>query len=222
MDLLFELEAFAAADRADFDDHVAELAVTARLLLVAAVLANRFAHGLPVADGRGLAFYLDAVATLEAANHRVQMLVVDALEADFVVGIVMLDDEPSILLRQPLKRSGQLDVILAVGRLDGESAIARRIVDFDLRRDLAGAEPLACLDGIDLRDRDDIAGLGLADLLGLLALDLEHRSGAGMVAVPGLEFGTFADLSAEHPGEGEPADRSVRDLEGVQSGVRNG
>ena len=39
VDLLLELEAFAARQRADFDDHVAELAVAARLLLVAAVLA---------------------------------------------------------------------------------------------------------------------------------------------------------------------------------------
>ncbi len=125
--------------RADFDDHVAELAVTARLLLVAAVLANRLAHGFAVADGRRVALHLDAVAALEAADHRVQMLVVDALEADFVVGIVMLDDEPGVLLGQPLQRAGQLDVVLAVGGLDRERAIARRIVDLDLRRDLARA-----------------------------------------------------------------------------------
>ena len=43
VDLLLELEAFAAADRTDFDDDVAELAVPARLLLVAAVLADRLA-----------------------------------------------------------------------------------------------------------------------------------------------------------------------------------
>jgi hypothetical protein len=43
VNLLFEDEALAAAERPDLDDHVAELAVAARLLLVAAMLAHRLA-----------------------------------------------------------------------------------------------------------------------------------------------------------------------------------
>ena len=70
------------------------------------------------------------------------MLVVDAAQADFVVGVVMLDDQRRILLAQPLQRAGQLDVVLAVGGFDRDRAVARRIVDLDRRRELAGAEPL--------------------------------------------------------------------------------
>src|SRR5262249_19126716 len=43
VDFLLEDEALAAAERTDLDDHVAELAMAAGLLLVAAVLAHRLA-----------------------------------------------------------------------------------------------------------------------------------------------------------------------------------
>ncbi len=222
VDLLLELEAFAPAEGTDFDDDVAELAVPARLLLVAAVLADRLADGFAVADLRRVALHVDAVAALEAADDGVQMLVVDATKADFVIGIVMLDDERRVLLGEPLQRARQLDVVLAVGGLDGEGAVPRRIFDLDRRRDLARPEPLAGPDVVHLGDGDDIAGPGFADLLRLFALDLEHRSGAGMVAGVGLQVGAFRDLSAERAAEGEPAHRSVLHLEGVDRRVRDG
>ena len=56
MDLLLEVKALAAAERTDFDDDVAKLPVTAGLLLVAAVLADRFPYGFPVADRGGWDF----------------------------------------------------------------------------------------------------------------------------------------------------------------------
>ena len=52
VDFFFEAEAFAASERLHLDDHVAELAVAARLLLVAAFLGHRFADRFAVADGR--------------------------------------------------------------------------------------------------------------------------------------------------------------------------
>src|SRR3981189_3275669 len=52
-DLLLEREAGAARERLDVDHNVAELAMTARLLLVPATLGDRFADRLAVADARG-------------------------------------------------------------------------------------------------------------------------------------------------------------------------
>jgi hypothetical protein len=53
VDLLFELEARSARQRLDLDDDVSELAVPARLFLVAAFLGNRPADRFAIADGRG-------------------------------------------------------------------------------------------------------------------------------------------------------------------------
>src|SRR5262245_11003675 len=56
MDLLLELEAFAATQRPDLDDHVAILAMAARLLLVATPLLCRFTDRFTIADrGRMMA-----------------------------------------------------------------------------------------------------------------------------------------------------------------------
>ena len=109
-----------------------------------------------------MALHLDAVAAFQAGDDGVEMLVVDAAQPHLVVGVVMLDDQRRILFLQALQRAGQLDVVLAVGGLDRERAVARRIVDFDRRRQLAGAKPLAGLDRVDLGDRDDVAVAGLA------------------------------------------------------------
>src|SRR5690606_29776619 len=78
VDFLVELKAFAAAQGPDFDDDVAELAVAARLLLVAAVLPDRAADTLAIADRTGLRADDDAVAALEPGDDQVQMLVVDS------------------------------------------------------------------------------------------------------------------------------------------------
>ena len=92
------------------------------------------------------------------------MLVIDAAQPDFVVGVVMLDDQCRILLAQPLERAGQLDVVLAVGGLDGDRAIAGGVTDLDRRRQLAGAEPLARVDLVDLGDRNHVPVARFGDL----------------------------------------------------------
>ena len=81
--------------------------------------------------------HLDAVAPLEPRHDGVQMLVVDAVQPHFVTGLVMLEDQRAIFFEQPLQRAGQLDVVLAVGGLDRQRAVARREVDLDRRRQLA-------------------------------------------------------------------------------------
>ncbi len=108
------------------------------------------------------------------------MLVVDAAQAKLVIGLVMFEDQRRILFEQALQRARQLDVVLAVGGLDRDRAIARRIFDLDRRRELADAEPLAGLDAVDLGDRDDVAIAGFGQLLGLLALDPEQGADAGV------------------------------------------
>ena len=77
--------------------------MTARLLLVAALLSHRLADGFAVADGRRVALHLDPKASLQPSQHGVEMLVIDSAQADFVVGVVMLDDQRGILLAETLE-----------------------------------------------------------------------------------------------------------------------
>jgi len=103
VDLLFEYEAVAPVQRTDLDDDVAELAMAARLLLVAAVLPDRFADRFAIADRRRVGFYLDTVPALKLGKHRVEVLVVDAAQPDFMIGLVMLDDEAPVFFREPME-----------------------------------------------------------------------------------------------------------------------
>src|SRR6266700_6756096 len=177
----------------------------ARLFLVPAVLPHRFPDRLAIADHRRMRRHLDSVTAFQPREHRVQMLVVDAAQADLVIGVIVLDDEAGILLGQPLQRARQLDVVLAVGGLNGDRTIARWIFDLDGRRQLARAEPFPGLDGFDLGDRHNVAVAGLADLLRLFALDLEQRADAGVLAILGLEVRALADRAAERARQSKPA-----------------
>ena len=188
MDLLFELEARSARQRLQLDDHVAELAVAARLLLVAALLRDRLADRFAVADGRRVALHLDAVAALQAGDDRVEMLVVDAAQADFVVSFVMLDDQAAVFLGQSLQSAGELDVVLAIGGFDRDRAVARRIFDLDRRRELAAAKPLASLDRIDLGDSDDDLRRGASPIFCVFSpWTLNMDPTRDVLAVVGLE-----------------------------------
>src|SRR3954470_4569615 len=128
----------------------------------------------------------------------------------------MLDDQRAILFAQTMECAGQLDVILPVGRLDRDRAIARRIVDLDCRRELAGTQPLPGSYGIDLGDRDEVARAGFADLDGFLALHLEEGPAPCMTALVNLKVGALCNPPAQSTGDRQPADRSVNDLEHVE------
>src|SRR5206468_3498259 len=77
VDLLLEHEAGAARKGLHFDDHVAKLPVAAGLLLVPALLRDRFADRFAIADRGRVALHLDAVPPFESRNYGVEMLVVD-------------------------------------------------------------------------------------------------------------------------------------------------
>ena len=72
-DLFLECKAFAARQRADLQHHIAELAVTAGLFLVAATLGDRFADGLLIADHRRMRFDIDAEALVQTLHRHPKM-----------------------------------------------------------------------------------------------------------------------------------------------------
>src|SRR4051794_40598104 len=60
VDLLLEDEARAAGQGLHLDNHIAELAMTSRLLLVAALLGHRLPDRFAIADRRRMALHLDS------------------------------------------------------------------------------------------------------------------------------------------------------------------
>src|SRR6185369_4089672 len=202
VDLLLEYEAGAAGQGLHLDDDVAELAMTARLLLVAPLLSHRFANGFAIAHGRRVGLHLDAVAALKTRDHGVEMLVVHAAQPNLVVRLVMLDDQRRVFFLQSVKGTRKLHVVLAVGGFDCDRTIARRIVDLDGRRQLSRAEPLAGFHCVDLGYGDDIAIASFAGLDRLFALHLEQRTDARVAAIFGFQVRALADLAAESASQG--------------------
>ena len=105
--LLGELEALAARQRLDVEHDVAELAVAAGLLLVAAALDDRLADGLRVADRGRMRFDLDAEAIAQPLARHAQMHLALAPQHG-VVGLgVHHDAERRILLVQLRQAPGR-------------------------------------------------------------------------------------------------------------------
>ena len=128
-DLFVEFEARAARHRLDLQHHVAELAMAAGLLLVAAALGDRFADGLLIADRRRLRFDVDAEAVLEPLQRDAQMHLALPPQHD-VVGLRVVDHrQRRILLVQPQQRLAELDVVLAIVRRERHRQHRRRRLD---------------------------------------------------------------------------------------------
>src|SRR5436190_6716113 len=91
--LFLETESFAAGQRPDFDNDVAELAMAARLLLVPAAFRDRPPDRLAIADRRRMMFYLDSVTALQLGDRGLQMLVINRAKPPFMARFVLLQRE---------------------------------------------------------------------------------------------------------------------------------
>ena len=221
-DLLAELELLGVA-RLKAHPHVAELAVAAGLLLVAALhlhlLADLLAVGHPGLGELGV----HAEAALQPGENHVHLHVAGAGD-HHLAGFGVVDPvEGQILLVQADEAGGDL-VLLALG-LGGDSHGVAGLGEGDgFQLDhLAGIrEGVAGLDLLHLADGADVAALQLLDLLGLLALhhvqaaQLLRGAGAGIdqlhvgleVAGDDLHEGVLAVLVGDglpHQGGGQGA-----------------
>ena len=121
LDLVDELEACAARQRLDAQEHLAELAGAAGLLLVPVVAVGPGADGLAVGDPRRLGLHLDLVALLHALQHHAQVQFAEAADDGLVEFLVVLDAEAGVLLGQPVQRGGELLLLAAGGGFDGQA-----------------------------------------------------------------------------------------------------
>ena len=93
-----------------------------------------------------------------------------------VVGLRVVDHgQRGIFLVQPQQGLAELDVVLAVGGRERDRQHRRRRLDAHQRRrrGLAARQRVAGLDGVELAERDDVAGLGGGALGVMGAVDRE-------------------------------------------------
>ena len=213
-DRIAELEAGAARPGFDGEEHVAELAVAAGLLLVAALDAlDALADGLLVGNLRriGDERQFELVAQPVERDANVHLALPAQLELAHIG--VLLGDQRAVFLQQFAQRVGHLDLIVALfgmnpagvnrledRRVDGAGLRRRRAVR---RQQIAGARAL------QPPERDDLARRRLAHLAGRLP---EQRVDAA--DPPAVDAGAVLQHAAPHPRQRQlAAGRGVVGLE---------
>src|SRR5271154_5484033 len=83
-DFVFESEFFAAGQGLDANPAIAELAVAAGLLLVAALDVGSAADGFAIRNFGSVQFHVDAVALLQAADDDFHVLLAAARQQEFL------------------------------------------------------------------------------------------------------------------------------------------
>ena len=127
--LFVKLETGAARHRLDFQHDVAELAVAAGLLLVAAALGDRLADGLLVTDRGRMRFDVDAEAVAQPLQRDAQMHLALPPQHDVVGPRIVDHGQRRIFLVQPHQRLAELDVVLAIGGRQRHRQHRRRRLD---------------------------------------------------------------------------------------------
>ena len=135
VDVLGEREAFAAPARRDLDQHVAELAVAARLLLVPPARLHRVADRLAIGDRR-LAGSRPARRTASASRSTVTRRCISPWPYSFSSPTLgsCTKVERGVLLGELGERRGDPHLVLAVLDVDGDRLGRRRRRDGSGRR----------------------------------------------------------------------------------------
>ena len=202
--------------RLDVEHDVAELAVAARLLLVAPALHDRLLDGLAIADARAPPLDRDAETVGEPFGRDPQMHL--ALPPhDHLVGLrIVDDDERRVLLDELVEGKAELDVVLALFRRDrdGEHAGIRgdgRDGGVGL---LARRQRVAGPGVIELAERDGFAGRSRPALLGHLSHHLGDAGHPAGLLGRRIERHAVADLAGQHPRHRELA--AMGGVEGLE------
>ena len=118
-DLVDELELAAARQRLHADLAVAELAVAAGLLLVAAVSVDARRDGLAIGDARRLQVHFDAEPPLQLRDGDLDVELPLAGQEQLVGLRIAGVADGAVLLLEPVHRRADLVLVAAALRLDG-------------------------------------------------------------------------------------------------------
>ena len=175
-DVVHELEVGAARQRLDLDLAVAELAVAAGLLLVAAVRFRGRLDRLAIRDARRLQVDVDAEPALQLGDRHLDVQLALAGEQQLLGLRIAAVADRRILFLEPVHRRADLVLVAAALRLDrvGQHRLGKRD-----RRETRSASALSPSDVVrqrvlQLGDRAQIAGLDLRHVRLRLALQ-QHQ-----------------------------------------------
>ena len=182
-----ELESGAARQGFDLDPHVAELPVSARLLLVAVLHPRAAAYRFLVRHLRRFERHLHAELAPHLLQRHVEMRVAQAAHQRLVRVRLPRYRERRVFLHDARERAGHL-VHVGFGFGIDRHAIDGRGEVYVAQDELvvARAEGVAGEGGAELGDRADVAGGEIRDGVLLSAADLEHLRHALRRAAPGV------------------------------------
>ena len=224
LDLVDELEPAAARHRLDAQEHLAELAGAAGLLLVAVMALGVGGDRLAVGDARRPRVDVELVDLAQALQQHAQMQLAEAVD-DGLVGVRhMLDLQARVFIDQLLQDLPHALVVAAALGLDrqpvhGDGEVQRLQVDMVI---LSGiVQHRIEVDLVDLGHRADVARLAALHLDMVLALQHEQVPHLeGLAAIADVELAVFGDGALVDAEDAHLADVRVdRDLEHMRDHV---
>ena len=217
-DCLSECIAGAGLLRANLQPDIAVLAMAAALLLVLALHLDALADCLAVCDARLMQLELDAELALELVAQDLEVNLADAAQDCLMRLRILLHDDGRVFILLLGKRAENLVLLaLLVGgscHREHRGRVGDLLVD-----DGVGAvtERIARPNRLQLRRRDDVAGLRSIQMLLALALQGEDRTDALHILLVGMHVSGIAlhrareDAQIAHAAD-ERIDNRLEDL----------
>ncbi len=171
---------------------------------------------LAIGDLRRADIGVDLVGPLEDVDLDVEVQLAHALEDGLSGLLIGVDAERRILGDQLGERDAELLLIGLRLRLDRD--LDHRIREFHLlqnHRFLRIAQRVAGADLLEARERDDVAGKGLLDVLAIVGVHQQHAADAFLAVLGGVDHaGAAFEPAGIDAAEGDGADEGVvHDLE---------
>ena len=177
LDHVDELEARTARQRLDLQMHLAELAGTAALLLVAELRLRRRADGFAEGDARRRGIDLDVIGLAQPFQQHPQMQLAQAVDDGFMRARHLLDPQARVFGRQLGQHLGQALLVTVALGLERQAVHRHREVqrlEVDVIVFGSVVQHRVVGDLVDLGHRHDVARQRPADLHMLLALQHEQ------------------------------------------------
>ena len=212
-----ELEAGTARQRADLQHHVAELAVAAGLLLVAAAGGRGLADGLLEGDVARRGLRADAELVAQLLQSHAQMHLALPPEHHFPGIGLMAQLKGGIFLGQLGYGGGELHLVLLVGHGDGHAIDGRGGIGHEDFRHvvLVHGDALAGGDLLQAAKGHGVARAGPGGLLRLLAEHGEHAADARGCARAVVERVAILDFAGQNARQGEFALGGIEGLHDI-------
>ena len=182
-----ELEALAALERLELDPHLGELPGTTGLFLVDVLLLDRLREGLAIGDLRLAHDALDVELAAHAIECHIEMQFTHAAQDGLTRLAVGLEAQRGIGTHHLAEGGAELlEFALDLGlHRDADDGLGEAHA-LEHHRMVGVAERVAGV-GLGERDeRDDVAGAGLLDRVGLLGEHLDHTTDLLALAARGV------------------------------------